>query len=104
MITREEDGYWIELHETVAVHHEEVFAALTTTAGLIRWFPVNVEIDLRPGGLIVFGWDATFKHRTSVAILDYDPGGTVVWDWCAAHHDIHAPLYWTVEPQVEEGS
>ena len=104
MIRREDDGYWIELKEIVGVHHEDVFAGLTTEAGLMRWFSVAAKVDLRAGGLLVLGWDAKFEHKSTVAILDHNPGGTVVWDWHAAHQDTHAPVYWTVEPAVEEGS
>jgi uncharacterized protein YndB with AHSA1/START domain len=104
MIKREEDGVWIELHETIACHHEEAFACLTTAEGLSRWFPVAAKVDLQPGGSIVLGWDERFQRTTTIAILDYDPGGQIVWDWEVAHTDTHAPLHWTVEPSVEEGS
>ncbi len=103
MIKNEDDGYWIELAETIAAHHEEVFACLTTAGGLSRWFPVKAEVDLRVGGTIVFGWNREFSRTTTVAILDYDPGGKIVWDWQVAHSDVHAPLYWSVEPEVEQG-
>jgi uncharacterized protein YndB with AHSA1/START domain len=104
MIRREDDGIWVEMRETIACHHDEVFHCLTTSHGLKRWYPVAAEIDLRPGGKIVLGWDADFIRTTTVAILDYDPGGRMVWDWQTAHEDTHAPLYWKVEPSVEEGS
>ena len=70
----------------------------------MRWFPLNAEIDLRQGGEIVFGWDRKFEKRSTVAILDYDPGGKIVWDWYARASDVHAPVYWTVEPRIESGS
>ena len=104
MITREDDGVWITLKETISVHHEDVFACLTTAGGLMRWFPVAAEIDLRSGGLIVFGWDQDMAHKSTVAILDYDPGGKIVWDWYADNGDMHAPIYWTVQPDTEQGS
>ncbi len=104
MIKREDDGIWVTLRETIACHHEEVFACLTTAEGLSRWFPVAARIDLRAGGQIVLGWDSAFRRTTTVAILDYDAGGRVVWDWYASHYETRAPLYWTVEPRVEEGS
>ena len=62
------------------------------------------DLDLRQGGIVVFGWDAKMTRTSTVAILDYDPGGRVVWDWQADSSDTHAPVYWTVEPSVEEGS
>ena len=104
MIKREEDGVWIELCETIACHHDELFAAITTPEGLSRWFPVAARVDLRTGGRIVLGWTKEFTRTTTITILDYDPEGRVVWDWQVAHNDTHAPLYWTVEPSLEEGS
>ena len=104
MITREEDGIWVTLEEDIALHHEEVFACLTTDAGLARWFCISAEVDLRPGGVIVFGWDAEMNHKSTVAILNFDPGGSIVWDWFADNGDMHAPVYWTVRPSVEKGA
>ncbi|UCD73949.1 MAG: SRPBCC domain-containing protein [Phycisphaerales bacterium] len=104
MIKREEDGLWIEIEEVIASHHEVVFGCLTTAGGLSRWFPVAAKIDLRQGGTITFGWDAQFKRKTTVAILDYDAGGKIIWDWQVARRDQHAPVYWQVEPSVEQGS
>lgn len=104
MIREEDDGLWLELEETIAFHHEEVFALLTTSGGLTRWFPVAAKIDLRQGGEIVLGWDENFRRKTTIAILDYDAGGRIVWDWLPSSGDTHAPVYWTVEPEVESGS
>lgn len=104
MIKREDDGVWVTLRETIACHHDEVFACLTTAEGLSRWFPVAAKIDLEAGGQIVLGWNKDFTRTTTVAILDYDPEGRIVWDWHASHQDTHAPVYWMVEPSVEEGS
>ena len=104
MIRREDDGVWVILRETIAMHHDEVFACLTTAEGLSRWFPVAATIDLRQGGQIVFCWDEDCTKRTTVAILDYDAGGEIVWDWYADSDDTHAPVYWRVTPSVEKGS
>lgn len=104
MIKREDDGVWVTLEETIGVHHEDVFAAITTAAGLTRWFSIGAEIDLRQGGLIVFGWDQGMKATSTVAILDYDAGGSIVWDWYADKTNTHAPVYWTVVPDVEQGT
>ena len=104
MLHREDDGVWIVLREVIAMHHEEVFACLTTADGLTRWFPLGAEIDLRQGGNIVFCWDEKCTKTSTVAILDYDPGGRVVWDWLASANDMHAPVYWTVTPSVEKGA
>ena len=104
MIIREDDGIWIVMKETIAAHHEDVFACFTTSGGLTRWFPVAAEIEPRPGGMLVLGWDEKFKRKSTLAVLDFDPAGTIVWDWFADHHDTHAPVYWKVTPSVEEGS
>jgi uncharacterized protein YndB with AHSA1/START domain len=104
MITREGDGVWVTIEETIALHHDDVFACLTTAGGLTRWFPVAADVDLRQGGLVVFGWDEEMNHKSTVAILDYDAGGRVVWDWYADHGDMHAPVYWEVKPAREKGS
>ncbi|MHC5005145.1 MAG: SRPBCC domain-containing protein, partial [Planctomycetota bacterium] len=94
MIRREDEGYWIELSEPIARHHEDVFACLTTAAGLTTWFPVAATIEARAGGLLVLGWDERFEHKSTIAILEHDEGGSVVWDWYAALQDTHAPVYW----------
>lgn len=104
MITTEGDGVWVELHEVIAAHHEDVFACLTTAGGLCRWLAVSAEIELRTGGVVVLGWDAKATRRTTVAILAYDAGGTMTWDWEVGTQATHAPLYWRVEPSTEEGA
>jgi len=86
------------------MHHEEVFACLTTADGLTRWFPLAAEVDLRQGGNIVFCWDEKCTKTSTVTILDFDPGGRIVWDWYASANDMHAPVYWTVTPSVETGA
>lgn len=104
MIREEDDGLWLVLDETIAAHHDLVFHCLTTEDGLTRWFPVSAKVDLRPGGAIVLGWDPKFTRTLTIAILDYDTGGKITWDWYTDRNDAHAPVYWTVEPNVEEGS
>jgi uncharacterized protein YndB with AHSA1/START domain len=104
MITKEDDGLWVTMEESIALHYEEVFACLTTVAGLTRWFCLSAEIDLRSGGTIVFGWDPKLERKTTIAILEFDPGGRVTWDWYAANGDTHAPVYWEVQPSTEKGA
>ncbi len=103
MIKREDDGVWIVLDETIACHHDELFACLTTAEGLSRWFPVAAQVDLRTGGEVVLSWDKDFTRTTTIVILDYDPEGRVDWDWQVAHNDTHAPVYWHVKPSLDEG-
>ncbi|MBX3374055.1 MAG: SRPBCC domain-containing protein [Phycisphaeraceae bacterium] len=104
MVRTENGQAWIELHETISIHHEEIFAAITTADGLSRWFPVAAEVEREQGGLIVLAWDEKKRRRTTVAILEFDPGGRIVWDWHAGPEDRHAPIEWRVEPVMEEGS
>lgn len=104
MIKREDDGLWLVLEETIASHYEEVFACLTTADGLSRWFPVAAEVDLRPGGKVRLCWDEKCTRTLTISIIDYDPEGKITWDWKTDRNEVHAPLYWTVVPSVEEGS
>jgi len=103
MISREDDGVWIVLQETIACHHDELFACLTTPDGLSRWFPTAARVDLRTGGQVVLSWDKDFTRTTTIAILGYNPEGRITWDWQVAHNDTHAPVYWHVQPSLEEG-
>ncbi len=104
MITHEDDGVWVTLEETIANHHEDIFACLTTPGGLMSWFCISAEIDLRTGGLIVFGWDQDMTRTSTLAILSYDAGGRIAWDWLVGSDNTHAPVYWTVEPKLDKGS
>ncbi len=102
--SRENDGIWLVLQETIAMHHEEVYDCFTTGGGLMRWYPVDAEIDLQTGGSIIFYWNREKSRKLTVAILEYDPGGKITWDWYAGSEGMHAPLYWEVKPNVEKGS
>ncbi len=107
MIREEKDGLWIEQSEVIAKHHEEVFACLNSPIGLVRWFPVTAKFEApapESGGLIILGWDRAFTRKTTIAILDYDPGGFIAWDWQAGTSDLHAPLYWRITPELEQGA
>ena len=107
MISEDPDSpgmFWLEHEQAIALHHEDVFAAFTTAAGLCRWLAVDAQIDATDGGLIVLAWDRGWKSTTTIAILEFDSDGRITWDWQAASSDIHAPLYWQVLPSVENGS
>jgi uncharacterized protein YndB with AHSA1/START domain len=104
MIKREDNGIWLELEETIASHHEHVFACFTTEHGLTRWFPVAAKVDLRHGGKIVLCWDEHCTRTLTVPILDYDAGGSITWDWVSDRTQEHVPIHWEVVPEVEEGS
>lgn len=104
MVIQEATGVFTVLHESIAAHPEEIFAALTTETGLIRWFPVAAEVDLRTGGSITLGWDRKFKRKLTIGIDAFDPGGKITWKWPSRLHDDHVRMEWTVTPSVEKGS
>jgi hypothetical protein len=52
----------------------------------------------------VLGWDEHFDRKTTLSVLDHDPQGRITWDWFAGPGDRHAPVYWSVEPSMEQGS
>ncbi len=105
MIKREDDGLWVVLSETIASHHEEVLACLTTSGGLTRWFPVAAEVDLRKGGSITLGWDEKMSRTTTIKVMDFNADGRMTWAWHPNRHpDLEVPVHWAVEPSVEEGS
>ena len=81
MVRLENDGVWVTLKETIAAHHEEVFACLTTEAGLIRWFPVACQVELRTGGQMKLAFDAKFRRPLTIPILEYHEDGRVSWGW-----------------------
>lgn len=104
MVKLENDGVWVTLKETIAAHHEEVFACFTTEANLIRWFPVACEVDLRTGGEMRLSFDAKFRRPLTIPILKYDPAGEVSWGWYPGVSDEMVPIHWTITPDVENGS
>lgn len=104
MVRQEDDGLWLEHEEVIASHPDTVMDMLVTSEGLSRWFPLAAQIDPTPGGLLVLGWDEKMKRTSTVTVLDYDAQGRIVWDWLSVRGEIHAPLYWSVEPVVEEGT
>ncbi|MSR28014.1 MAG: hypothetical protein EXS03_00350 [Phycisphaerales bacterium] len=104
MVVQDGTGIWTVLHESIAVHPEEIFAALTTEAGLIRWFPVAAEVDLRTGGSITLGWDRKFKRKLTIGIESFDAGGKITWRWPSRIDDDFVHIEWIVTPSVERGS
>jgi uncharacterized protein YndB with AHSA1/START domain len=104
VVRKENNGIWITLKETIAAHHEDVFACLTTADGLTRWLTLAAEVDLRKGGTMKLGWDSKFRRSFEVPILDYDPGGKVTWGWPVGLDDDAVPIEWVVTPESEEGA
>ncbi len=60
---------------------EKVWAAITEPAQLVQWFGQTAEVDLRPGGAMLLGWD---EHGTSDALVEaVDPPTRFAFWWPA---------------------
>jgi uncharacterized protein YndB with AHSA1/START domain len=58
---------------------ERVWTALTTTDGLLGWFPTHAaEIDLRPGGRLSLGWA---EDGDEGVVDEVDPPRRLVFRW-----------------------
>jgi uncharacterized protein YndB with AHSA1/START domain len=70
-----------EVRRELEIHapRERVWAALTEPEQLLKWFPTKrAEVDLRPGGAAVLGWD----ESTAEAVVDVvEPPGRLVFRW-----------------------
>ncbi|OLL74218.1 hypothetical protein Ae168Ps1_2606 [Pseudonocardia sp. Ae168_Ps1] len=80
------------LHFTRRYPHsvERVWAALTEPERMSRWFPCEVEADLRVGGLITFRFGA--DDVDTAEITELDPPRVLAFTWGGEH------LRWTVTP------
>lgn len=59
---------------------DRVWAAVTTPDELRRWFPSEVEIDLRAGGMVSFTGDPHAEDRKG-AVLACDPPRRLAFTW-----------------------
>ncbi len=57
-----------------------VWTAVTTPEGLARWFPAQVEVDLRPGGIVTYRGDPYTEHRPG-RVLVCDPPMHLAFTW-----------------------
>ncbi|RSM86497.1 activator of HSP90 ATPase [Kibdelosporangium aridum] len=55
---------------TIAAPIEKVWAALTEEKHVKEWFGDEAEVDLRPGGAIVFGWAAHGRFHGTVETVE----------------------------------
>jgi uncharacterized protein YndB with AHSA1/START domain len=55
---------------TIAAPIEKVWSALTEDKHVKEWFGEEAEIDLRPGGAIVFGWTEFGRFRGKVEAVE----------------------------------
>jgi uncharacterized protein YndB with AHSA1/START domain len=70
----------IERRLLIAVPRERVWAALTETEHICEWFGSEGEIDLRPGGAIMFGWPGFGRfHGVVVAV---EAPRRFAYRWC----------------------
>lgn len=66
---------------------EQVWEALTDPGHVSKWFGVEAEIDLRPGGTVVFGWP---EHgRFHGVVEDVSPPSLFSYRWCL---DLDTPV------------
>ena len=98
-----ERSYSTELH--LAASRDAVWEALTTEAGLRRWFAPEAKVDLRPGGEVVWAWGDL--HRWAQRIEVVEPGTRLRTRYDSAVDDGEGgkrPLYVDFLLQGEGGS
>lgn len=82
-------GRTLEKEIFIKASPQRVFQALTTKEELERWFLVKAEVDLRPGGAIMFEWGPGMvevgkilvcepPHRLSYTWEAMEPGPTTI--------------------------
>ncbi len=91
-------GRTLEKELFIKASPQRVFQALTTKEDLERWFLVEAEIDLRPGGAIRFAWaPGVFEtgkilvceppHRLCYTWDTFGPGATTITFELTAQND-----------------
>ena len=74
----------IEREVILPVPPARVWAALTRADQLGAWFGTRAEVDLRPGGEVVFTWDsATGPHISRGVIETIEPTSLFAFRWQA---------------------
>lgn len=74
-------GDRIERSVVVGASTDEVWEALTTDEGMSAWFGDVAEMDVRPGGEAVFGWDG--HGEFSAVIETVEPKMRFAFRWAA---------------------
>lgn len=70
-----------ELHVRAPV--ERVWQVITEPEYVARWFGTKAEIDLRPGGAAVFGWD---EYGDGAALVErVEPPHVFAFRWMREH-------------------
>ncbi|MEQ3553369.1 SRPBCC family protein [Pseudonocardia nematodicida] len=70
---------------------DRVWAALTEPGQMSRWFPCEVEIDLRVGGVITLTFPG--GEQDTAEITELDPPATLAFTWAGER------LRWTLQPE-----
>jgi uncharacterized protein YndB with AHSA1/START domain len=68
----------IERQMTFPVSREEVWAAITEPDQIGKWFGVEAELDLRPGGRGAFRWD---EIEVPVVVEEVSPPSRFSYRW-----------------------
>ena len=71
----------IEREMTLTAPIQRVWQAITDPQEVSEWFGVQAEIDLRPGGRIVFGWA---EGRFLARVEEVAPPTRFAHRWCLA--------------------
>lgn len=69
---------------------DRVWAAITNSEDLSQWFPCQLEIEPREGGLVTFTFEGEPPEESRVA--EFDPPHVIAYVWSGEH------LRWTIEP------
>lgn len=69
----------IEREIVINAPQDRVWAALTEAEHVARWFGDAAEVDLRPGGKMVFGWKEYGDHYARVERVE--PPGFFSYRW-----------------------
>lgn len=71
----------IERSVVVIASADDVWEALTTDEGMSAWFGDVAEMDVRPGGEAVFGWDG--HGEFSAVVETVEPKARFAFRWAA---------------------
>jgi uncharacterized protein YndB with AHSA1/START domain len=71
----------IEREIVISAPQQRVWEVLTQPAHVSNWFGDSAEIDLRPGGKMVFGWSQYDNARHHAVVEKVDPIGFFSYRW-----------------------
>jgi uncharacterized protein YndB with AHSA1/START domain len=69
----------VEREIIINAPQERVWAVLTEADHVARWFGDSAEVDLRPGGKMIFGWKEHGNHHARVERVE--PPGFFSYRW-----------------------